>query len=131
MFLNQEEIKSHYFSWFKFMSKQVSSFEASCIELQNDPVNGQVLLNFKNTQSLLLTWKYSLMTSKWSAQYFCCFFSFSTAVQRSDKTLIKLEVEINATIFKLSYFDKFRQVTSIVSSEQLPLILAITNIYSS
>lgn len=131
MCLNQEKIKSHYFSWFKFMSKQVSSFEASCIELQNDPVNGQVLLNFKNAQSLKLTWKYSLMTSKWSAQYFCCFFSFSTAVQRSDKTLIKLEVEINATIFKLSYFDKFRQVKSIISSEQLPLILTITNIYSS
>ena len=131
MCLNQEKIKSHYFSWFKFMSKQVSSFEASCIELQNDPVNGQVLLNFKNAQSLQLTWKYSSMTSKLSAQYFCCFFSFSTAVQRSDKTLIKLEVEINATIFKLSYFDKFRQVKSIISSEQLPLILTITNIYSS
>ena len=29
------------------MSKQVSSFEASGIELQNDPVNGQVLLNSK------------------------------------------------------------------------------------
>ena len=34
------------------MSKQVSSFEASCIELQNDRVNGQILLNFKNAQSL-------------------------------------------------------------------------------
>ena len=74
------------------MTKQISSFEASCIELQNDPVNGQVLLNFKNVQSLQLTWKYSSMTmSKWSAEYFCCFFSFSTAVQRSDKTSIKLE----------------------------------------
>ena len=29
------------------MTKQISSFEASCIELQNDPVNGQVLLNSK------------------------------------------------------------------------------------
>ena len=37
------------------MTKQISSFEASCIELQNDPVNGQVLLNFKNVQSLQLT----------------------------------------------------------------------------
>ena len=73
------------------MTKQISSFEASCIELQNDPVHGQILLNFKNAQSLQLTWKYSSMTSKWSAEYFCCFFSFSTAVQRSDKTSIKLE----------------------------------------
>ena len=69
------------------MTKQISSFEASCIELQN----GQVLLNFKYAQSLQLTLKYSSMTSKWSAEYFCCFFSFSTAVQRSDKTSIKLE----------------------------------------
>ena len=37
------------------MTKQVSSFEASCIELQSDSVNGQVLLNFKNAQNLQLT----------------------------------------------------------------------------
>ena len=37
------------------MTKQISSFEASCIELQNDPVHGQILLNFKNAQSLQLT----------------------------------------------------------------------------
>ena len=37
------------------MTKQVSSFEASCIELQNDSVNDKVLLNFKNAQNLQLT----------------------------------------------------------------------------
>ena len=36
------------------MTKQVSSFEANCIELQNDPEN-QILLNFKSAQSLPLT----------------------------------------------------------------------------